>query len=101
LGFTALANLCLKKGIDAPLYVAYYRKKDRVYVVDKPVRLSELLVDGVSREEIAEKLCARCNELGKMDLTALPAEQESLNGEKTTEEIAEEPAEEVAVAEAI
>jgi hypothetical protein len=28
--------------------------------------LSELFVDGASREDIAIKLCNRCNELGKM-----------------------------------
>ena len=75
LGFTALAKLCLKKGIDAPLYVAYYRKKEKKYVVDKPVKLSELFSGGATREEVAAKLCARCNELGKMDLNALQKDE--------------------------
>lgn len=89
LGFTALANLCLKKGMDVPLYVAYYRKNERTYVVDKPLLLSEIFKDGASREEIAEKLCARCNQLGKMDLNTLPAvEKNQTNAAEALEEAA-------------
>ncbi len=89
LGFTALANLCLKKGMDVPLYVAYYRKNERTYVVDKPLLLSEIFKDGASREEIAERLCARCNQLGKMDLNTLPAvENNPTDGAEALEEAA-------------
>ncbi len=68
LGFTSLGKILLKKGMDVPIAVAYYRKNEKRYVVDKPVMLSELFVEGASREEIAKKLCDRCNELGQMDL---------------------------------
>ena len=68
-GFLMLASICLKKGIDLSVYVSYYRKKDRTYVVDKPFKISELFEEGLTREEMAEKLCRRCNELGKIDLT--------------------------------
>lgn len=71
LGFTSLGKVLLKKGMDVPITVAYYRKNEKRYVVDKPVMLSELFVEGASREEIAKKLCDRCNELGQMDLDNL------------------------------
>ena len=65
-GFTMFAKTCLKKGIDAPLYVAYYKKSERRYIVDKPVKLSGIFTSDRSDDEIASMLCARCNELGKM-----------------------------------
>ena len=52
--------------MDAPVYVAYYKKEEKTYVIDKPVYISELLSTNTSREELAEALCTRCNELGKM-----------------------------------
>ena len=67
-GFTVLGSILLKKGKDMPITVAYYRKNEKRYIVDKPIMLSELFKEGVSREEIAKKLCDRCNELGQMDL---------------------------------
>lgn len=67
-GFALLLSYCLRHGIDAPVYVAYYKKDEKTYVVDRPVYISELLADGSSREALAECLCARCNELGKMEL---------------------------------
>jgi hypothetical protein len=65
-GCLALASLCLKKGMDKPLYVAYYKKSERRYIIDKPVKISEFFANGDSYEVIAQKLCDRCNELGKM-----------------------------------
>ena len=65
-GFTVLCSILLKEGKDYPITVAYYKKSERRYVVDKPVMLSEVFKDGATRAEIADKLCARCNELGQM-----------------------------------
>ncbi len=65
-GFILLAEKCLKQGIDAPIYVSYYRKSDNTYIFDKPVYCSELLKNGQSKEQIADELRLRCNELGKM-----------------------------------
>lgn len=67
-GFALLMKACLKKGIDAPVYVSYYKKGERKYIIDKPVKISELLNLGLSKEELAQKLCDRCNELGKMEI---------------------------------
>ena len=67
-GFTVLGSILLKKNKDFPITVAYYRKSEKRYIVDKPVMLSELFKNGASREDIAKKLCDRCNELGQMKL---------------------------------
>ena len=83
-GFASLASLCLKKDLNVPLYVAYYRKSEKTYVIGKPVLLSELFESGQTRAEIAKMLCERCNELGKMDLTNL----ESVKTEEKTETVA-------------
>lgn len=65
-GFLSFARVLYKKGIDAPVYVAYYKKAERRYVIDKPVKLSELFAETSDLNVLANKLCTRCNELGKM-----------------------------------
>ena len=65
-GFLMLADVCRAKGIDLPIFVTYFRKSDRTYIIDKPVLYSTLTSTGKSREEIARMLCDRCNELGRM-----------------------------------
>ena len=61
-----LAEVCKKAGIDVPIYVSYYKKKERVYVIDKPILYSEISSNGETKEEISNRLLNRCNELGKM-----------------------------------
>lgn len=75
-GFAFLAKQCLKKGLDVPVYVSYYRKKEKKYVIDRPVYLSELFAGDAKREDVAQMLCDRCNELGQMDLSELQNEPE-------------------------
>lgn len=67
LGFTLLAESCLKKGIDAPIFVTYFRKKDLKYIIDAPVYYSQLIQKYKTREEIAQQLVKRCNQLGKLN----------------------------------
>ena len=74
-GFTMLAEVLKKKGIDVPVYVTYFKKKELIYVVDKPVLYSELCQSGESREDIAKKLLDRCNELGRMQFDNLETEE--------------------------
>jgi len=62
-GFVVLAHTCYKKGIDVPICVTYYRKKDKTVIVDKPMKFSELIKDGFDRNKIAELLCNRANEI--------------------------------------
>lgn len=75
-GFVALAELAYKKGMDVPIYVTYFQKAKRVYVVDKPVLYSTLRQECASREEMADRLVKRCNELGKMDFSTATAKEE-------------------------
>ncbi len=74
-GFVKLAELCYRKGIDTPIYVTYFKKNERIYVVDKPVMYSELIKNGATKEDIMNKLLLRCNELGKMTFTDAELEQ--------------------------
>lgn len=67
-GFYVFAKYCLKKGIDTPIFVSYYKKKERVYVFDKPVLFSDLLKQFNSREQITQYLLQKCNSLNKIDL---------------------------------
>ncbi len=67
-GFLVLAEHAYRVGIDTPIYVSYFRKRDLVYFFDAPVYYSKLHESGKTREELAEELVARCNALGKLEL---------------------------------
>ena len=67
-GFVLLAKKCLSEGIDVPVYVCYYKKKERKYIFDEPIMFSELQAKFDSRDQIAEYLVERCNNLGKMNI---------------------------------
>lgn len=66
LGFVMFAEICHKRGIDLPIYVTYFKKKELKYIVDAPVYYSTLAEGGRTRAEIAKILLDRCNELGRM-----------------------------------
>lgn len=68
-GFIVFAQYAFKNGIDAPIFVSYYRKKERVYVFDKPILFSELKSKFETREQMIDYLLEKCNALGKKDLT--------------------------------
>lgn len=63
-GFTTLASAALKEGMDLPIYVMYYQKKNHRFVVGKPVKYSELVNKGMTKDEMCEYLCNECNLLG-------------------------------------
>ena len=65
-GFVLLANACEKEGIDVPIFVSYYKKKENKYIFDQPILFSKLKEDYKTKEQIAEYLLDRCNNLGKM-----------------------------------
>jgi len=75
MGFIALAETCKRRGIDVPIYVTYFRKKDKIYIVDAPIKYSQLTQNGETKEQIAKRLVDRCNELGKMTFTEEQIEQ--------------------------
>ena len=52
--------------MDVPIYVTYFKKKELIYVIDAPIRYSELCREGAPRDEIAKRLLDRYNELGRM-----------------------------------
>ena len=66
-GFVILAETCLKKGIDVPVFITYYKKATNQYIIDAPVNYSKIKEKYVTKEEITKALCIRCNELGKME----------------------------------
>lgn len=72
-GFAALGELCLKRGIDVPVYVSYLQHKKHVYVYDEPIMYSQLKARYASRDEMAHALLNRCNELGQMNAKASDA----------------------------
>lgn len=74
-GCVALMELCHKKGMDTPIFVSYFKKSEKKYIIDKPVYYKDLAANGETKEEIAKKLLDRCNELGKMQFTDEAAEK--------------------------
>ena len=81
-GVLMLAEVSAKKGIDLPIFVTYYRKKERTYIIDKPVLYSELNINGRTKKDIAKILCDRCNELGKMDTSATETKRSEIEETK-------------------
>lgn len=67
-GVILLLEYCLKNNMDIPVYVSYYTKSKKQYIVDKPVMVSELFKNGETKAEVAKRLCDRCNELGRMEI---------------------------------
>ena len=66
-GCIMLLEQCVKHNIDALVYISYYKKETKEYIFDKPVKVSELLKLNLSRDDLAKKLCDRCNELGQIE----------------------------------
>lgn len=66
-GFLVLAKSLEKEGFDIPIYVCYFKKKEKQYIFDKPIKFSELKVICQTREEMTKYLLDRCNALGKME----------------------------------
>lgn len=67
-GFIVLAQALYKRGYDVPIYVSYFKKKERVYIFDKPILFSKLKSLYSSREDMIAHLVERCNEIGKMSI---------------------------------
>ena len=62
-GCVSFLKACLKKGMDVPVVVAYYKKKERKYIIGKAIYASELFKDNNNYDEIAKLLCDKCNAL--------------------------------------
>ena len=64
-GVVLFLDLQKRKGIDNTVYTAYFNKEKNICLVSAPKKYSELEAGCSSREEIAQKLCDECNDLGK------------------------------------
>lgn len=67
-GFVVFAQYCYKKGIDTPIYVSYFKKKERVYIFDEQIMFSKLKEMFDNRDQMADYLLDRCNKLGQINL---------------------------------
>ncbi len=65
-GFAVFAEYCYKKGVDLPIVVSYFKKKERVYIFDNPINYSVLLNECGTKDKMIDRLLKRCNDLGKM-----------------------------------
>ncbi len=65
-GFTLLLKYCYARGMDLPIYLAYYDHKSHIHLVDKPVLYSEIKDKFATKEDMAKYFCDRCNALGDM-----------------------------------
>ena len=65
MGFVLLADICLRRGMDIPIYVSYFKKGDpKRLIVGQMISLKELFDNQRSRDEVAQLLCDECNGLG-------------------------------------
>ena len=64
-GFVLLAEALKKLGKDVKIFVAYFKKKERRYIFDKPILFSELKALFSDRYKMAEYLLQKCNALGQ------------------------------------
>lgn len=62
-GFVVFCERMLRKGVDLPVFVAFYSKKKRVILVDAPIRYSALRESCRDRDAVADALRVRLNEL--------------------------------------
>lgn len=62
-GFVVFAQYCYKNGIDVPIYVSYFKKKEQQYIFDKPILFSALKEKFETRDEMVDYLLEKCNAL--------------------------------------
>lgn len=74
-GFRTFADYALKKGVDLPIVVSYFRKAENTYVFDKPIKYSVLLdMFNGDKDAAVNHLLFRCNHIGNTELKTLKAE---------------------------
>ena len=67
-GAVLLFQYCRRHGLNVPVHVAYLQRETRNYIFDAPTTVNELLALGLDKHALAQRLCDRCNELGRMQL---------------------------------
>lgn len=78
-GFLVFAAYCHKQGTDCPIYVSYYKKKERIYFFERPILFSELKSMFETREEMVKYLLDKCNALGTIDTAPYLEDKEKQN----------------------
>ena len=72
-GFVELAKYYRKKhGEDVPMYPIYYHDKKNVIVIGEPCKLTDYLNQGYTREQIAQDMCDKVNNLFFQHIAPLP-----------------------------
>lgn len=66
-GFVVLAEMMARKGKDVDVFVSYFVKKKKLYVVGKPYKYSQLKEQFDDRQQIADYLLQQCNQLRFVD----------------------------------
>lgn len=67
-GIILFFEQCIKKNINAKVYITYLIKEKRKYIVAKPIYIKDLLDMNLSREELTTYLCDNCNSLREMNI---------------------------------
>ncbi|MBQ9113843.1 MAG: hypothetical protein IJY05_02860 [Clostridia bacterium] len=63
-GFVMLAEKYYRaKGVDLPIYPTYYHLEKRIMIIDKPLYVQDMVKEGLSREQIAQRFCDAVNNL--------------------------------------
>ena len=62
-GFYALAQKCYKEGMDLTIYLMYYQRLNKRFIVDKPIKFSMLKELNLDMYTVAEKYRLRSNKL--------------------------------------
>ncbi len=64
-GVALFLKACIKKGKDITVFPSYYNKEKNICLVGNPVKYTELAKEVDGKEELAQRLCDLCNELGE------------------------------------
>lgn len=63
-GFLSLSKLYFKKNqVDLPIYNVYFSKAKNKLVIDKPIRINQLLMQGASEDQISSDLLHRSHQM--------------------------------------
>lgn len=63
-GFISLAKVYYKKTkIDVPIYNVYYNKTKNKIIIDKPIKINQLLLQGKTEEEISDLFLSKTHKI--------------------------------------
>lgn len=73
-GFYAFAKKCYKDGYDLPIYLMYYQRLNKRFIVDKPIMFSKLESINKNMYEVAELYKNRANQLALLNDNTIQSE---------------------------